>query len=123
MGRLTTIRQQENPDGVEGHKERERLQKESKREPVKRKYTGKDQHWFTKPPQANLTNRQRRNLKRLDMKENCEDYTDDCKPSNCMYCEKRDARTRVIVETAKVIIETYEKEHSNGTEFREDNIQ
>jgi len=122
MGKLTAIRHQENPDGVEGHKERERLQEASKQFPAKRKYTGGDQHWFTKPPVANISEKQAVALKRLEMKESCEDYSDECSPNKCFLCTKRDERAEHVVEKAKALINTFEK-HSTGTEFQEDHIR
>jgi hypothetical protein len=48
MSILSAIRKQENPDGLEGHKERLRMLKESKDELPKRVFTrGKNFHKYT----------------------------------------------------------------------------
>jgi hypothetical protein len=122
MGKLIAIRLQNNPDGKEGHEERERYQESSKQFPAKRKYTGGEQHQFTKPPVANVTKKQARALQRLEMKENCEDYTELCKRGNCQFCATRDERTKKVIEKAKVLIDKFEK-HSTGTEFQEDYLR
>lgn len=48
MSVLTAIRKQENPDGIEGHNERQEMQEESNAGPRKKNYTrGRDFHYYT----------------------------------------------------------------------------
>jgi hypothetical protein len=48
MGRLSMIRQQQNPDGIAGHREREEHQRQCQRLPPKRKFTGGlNEHHYT----------------------------------------------------------------------------
>lgn len=48
MSVLTAIRKQENPDGIDGHNERLKMQYESRAYPIKRVFTkGRDYHNYS----------------------------------------------------------------------------
>ncbi len=109
MGRLSTIRTQEDPDGLKGHEEREMYQWKTKHERPKRKFVGAgaDKHCFTKPPIQILSHRQKLALGILDMKI-CDDYTVSCNPDMCALCDIRMSRLESLLFRAKQLIYEYE---------------
>lgn len=73
MGFTNIMKLQENPDGIEGHNERDVLQEISKCAPAKKKYTGLKKRFHPKQSQTpELTKEQRIAISKRNMKNSCQ---------------------------------------------------
>jgi len=86
MGFTNIMKQQENPDGEEGHLEREFYQEWSKQFPKKKKFTGGSKQ----NPEHIITNRQQKELDIQQMKRDCDVYTNGCQIYQCSMCHRRE---------------------------------
>lgn len=88
MGFIAVMKQQKNPDGREGHKEREEIQRRSKLNKRKKKYIGaKEPKRY--PPMLPWQKKEVNNrLNKVFMKSNCASYKEGCTIENCTECKR-----------------------------------
>lgn len=92
MGFTNIMKLQENPDGIDGHNERDVFQEISKCAPAKTKFTrGKGYHDYTVPT---LTKTQQRFLDLESMKLRCDYVVNSCNIKNCPTCGRPDKMRR-----------------------------
>lgn len=80
------MKSQKDPDGIEGHKERERLQEQAKSFPKKRKFTGGNKRKL----EWDLFNQSQTDLDRQYLKQICEFYKPGCNFGSCNQCKKKE---------------------------------
>ena len=86
-GLQRVLRSQENPDGEEGHRERQEMQDRSRKEPPKNKFIKKARG--TRDPTQVITKADQRALDIKVMKERCDVYMPGCCLSQCHTCKRK----------------------------------
>jgi hypothetical protein len=89
MGFLDIMKEQENPDGLEGHLQRLFWQEVSKQEPKKKKFT-KGNPAFKTHTVPLVTKAQQKELDIQYMTENCEYHKRGCQVINCWNCKRKE---------------------------------
>ena len=100
MGFINIMKEQENPDGAEGHRERELLQEIYKKAPTKKKFSGKGRgksEWMLIEEDRLRDERAKERLKEIwtekdRLKSRCEYYKEGCTSNNCPHCRKNPHR-------------------------------